>query len=106
MTGHNTQPVVKRAGPDGEAFDKPDGEAFDHAPVAEPQFVPVALPEMPEELPTKEEIDDYYSPLHSGNWDRAARFLVEEICQGDPDRAKRLFNALRQKLEPKKKSAE
>jgi len=40
------------------------------------------------------------------NWDRAARFLVEEICQGDPDRAKRLFNALRRKLEPKKKSAE
>jgi hypothetical protein len=62
MTGHNTQPVVKRADPDGEAFDKPDGEAFDHAPVAEPQSVPVALPEMPEELPTKEEIDDYYSP--------------------------------------------
>jgi hypothetical protein len=22
-------------------------------------------------------------------------FLVEEICQGDPDRAKKLFNALR-----------
>jgi hypothetical protein len=41
-----------------------------------------------------------------GEWDRAARFLVEEICQGDPDRAKRLFNALRRKLEPKKKSAE
>jgi hypothetical protein len=41
-----------------------------------------------------------------GEWDRAARFLVEEICQGDPDRVKRLFNVLRRKLEPKKKSAE